>query len=100
VSAVPQRLSLSVPLGDVVSEALAAEAAIAERKGVRLQADAGSDWPIVHGSDPELARGSPRLIPAASGPATTAQAAASRSNSHSPPAHPTPSETRPRDQLL
>jgi hypothetical protein len=26
-------LSLSVPLGDVVSEALAAEAAIAERKG-------------------------------------------------------------------
>jgi signal transduction histidine kinase len=51
------RLTLSaIPLGDVVSEALAAEAATAARKGVRLQADAGSDWPIVQGSDPELAR--------------------------------------------
>ncbi|HEX6404215.1 MAG TPA: HAMP domain-containing sensor histidine kinase [Pseudonocardiaceae bacterium] len=51
------RLTLSaIPLGEVVSEALAAEAVTAARKGVRLQADAGSDWPIVHGSDPELAR--------------------------------------------
>jgi hypothetical protein len=170
------RLSLSaIPLGDVVSDALAAEAAIAERKGVRLQADACSDWPIVQGSDPELARvvrnllsnaipahvpgwhrggrrGSPqraglatgrrclrwhlrarpglvfdvayrgntartrcpltksapvwvwpsrgassRLIPAASRPANTVQAAASRSNSRWPPAHPTQSETRPED---
>ncbi|HXT46117.1 MAG TPA: HAMP domain-containing sensor histidine kinase [Pseudonocardiaceae bacterium] len=51
------RLTLSaIPLGEVVSEALAAEAVTAARKGVRLQADAGSDWPIVQGSDPELAR--------------------------------------------
>lgn len=51
------RLTLSaIPLDEVVSEALAAEAVIAARKGVRLYADAGSDWPIVQGSDPELAR--------------------------------------------
>ncbi|HET9256973.1 MAG TPA: HAMP domain-containing sensor histidine kinase [Pseudonocardiaceae bacterium] len=51
------RLSLSaIPLGEVVSEALAAEAATAARKGVRLHADAASGWPTVHGSDPELAR--------------------------------------------
>jgi signal transduction histidine kinase len=51
------RLTLSaIPLGEVVSEALAAEAVTATRKGVRLQADAGSEWPVVHGSDPELAR--------------------------------------------
>ena len=51
------QLTLSaIPLGEVVSEALAAEAATAARKGVRLQADAGSDWPVVQGSDPELAR--------------------------------------------
>ena len=51
------RLTLSaIPLGEVVSEALAAEAVTAARKGVRLRADAGSDWPIVQGSDPELAR--------------------------------------------
>ena len=51
------RLTLSaIPLGEVVSEALAAEAVAAARKGVRLRADAGSDWPIVQGSDPELAR--------------------------------------------
>jgi signal transduction histidine kinase len=51
------RLTLSaIPLGEVVSEALAAEAVTAARKGVRLQADAGSEWPVVHGSDPELAR--------------------------------------------
>jgi signal transduction histidine kinase len=51
------RLTVSaIPLGEVVSEALAAEAVTAARKGVRLQADAGSEWPVVHGSDPELAR--------------------------------------------
>ncbi|MGH3988364.1 MAG: sensor histidine kinase, partial [Pseudonocardiaceae bacterium] len=37
------RLTLSaIPLGEVVSEALAAESVTAARKGVRLQADAGS----------------------------------------------------------
>ena len=46
----------AIPLGEVVSEALAAEAVTATRKGVRLQADAGSEWPVVHGSDPELSR--------------------------------------------
>lgn len=51
------RLSLSeIPLGEVVSEALAAESVTAARKGVRLQADAASQWPVVRGSDPELAR--------------------------------------------
>ncbi len=51
------RLTLSaIPLGEVVSEALAAEAVTAARKGIRLQADAASEWPIVQGSDPELAR--------------------------------------------
>jgi len=51
------RLTLSaIPLGEVVSEALAAEAVTAAGKGVRLRADAGSQWPVVHGSDPELAR--------------------------------------------
>ncbi|MGB8963359.1 MAG: HAMP domain-containing sensor histidine kinase, partial [Pseudonocardiaceae bacterium] len=50
------RLTLSaIPLGEVVSEALAAEAVTAARKGVRLRADAGQ-WPVVYGSDPELAR--------------------------------------------
>ncbi|MGH3718147.1 MAG: sensor histidine kinase [Pseudonocardiaceae bacterium] len=51
------RLTLSaIPLGEVVSEALAAEALTAARKGVRLLAEADSEWPVVHGSDPELAR--------------------------------------------
>ncbi len=51
------RLTLSaIPLDEVVSEALAAEAVTAARKGVRLYADAGSEWPVVQGSDPELAR--------------------------------------------
>jgi signal transduction histidine kinase len=50
------RLSLTaVPLSEVVSEAVAVEAVTAARKGVRVQA-APSDWPIVRGSDPELAR--------------------------------------------
>ncbi|MGH3789042.1 MAG: sensor histidine kinase [Pseudonocardiaceae bacterium] len=51
------RLTLSaIPLGEVVSEVLAVEAVTAARKGVRLHADAASEWPVVHGSDPELAR--------------------------------------------
>ncbi|MGH3776298.1 MAG: sensor histidine kinase [Pseudonocardiaceae bacterium] len=51
------RLTLSaIPLGEVVSEALAVESVNAARKGVRLLADAGSEWPVVQGSDPELAR--------------------------------------------
>jgi signal transduction histidine kinase len=51
------RLTLAaVSLGEVVSEAIAAEAARAARKGVRVVADAGTDWPVVWGSDPELAR--------------------------------------------
>ncbi|MGQ0718432.1 MAG: sensor histidine kinase [Pseudonocardiales bacterium] len=51
------RLTLSaIPLGEVVSEVLAVESVTAARKGVRLHADAGSEWPVVHGSDPELAR--------------------------------------------
>lgn len=51
------RLSLSeVPLFEVVSEAVAAESAIAGRKGVRLRAVQDGEWPVVRGSDPELAR--------------------------------------------
>jgi signal transduction histidine kinase len=50
------RLTLSnVPLADVVSEVVAAESAVAQRKGVRLEASAAT-WPVVLGSDPELAR--------------------------------------------
>jgi signal transduction histidine kinase len=51
------RLSLdAVPLGEVVSEAVAAESARAARKGVRLEVERGTSWPVVRGSDPELAR--------------------------------------------
>jgi len=51
------RLTMSaVPLGEVVSEVVAAEAARAARKGVRLAAADGVVWPVVLGSDPELAR--------------------------------------------
>jgi signal transduction histidine kinase len=50
------RLTLSaVPLHDVVNEAVSAESQVARSKGVRLQAEAGT-WPVVRGSDPELAR--------------------------------------------
>ncbi|MBC8092364.1 MAG: HAMP domain-containing histidine kinase, partial [Pseudonocardia sp.] len=49
-------LTLSaVPLHEVVSEAVAVEGVAAARKGVRVEA-AESDWPVVSGSDPELAR--------------------------------------------
>jgi signal transduction histidine kinase len=57
ISAGALQLTLSaIPLGEVVSEAVAAEAVTASRKGVRLEADASSEWPVVQGSDPELAR--------------------------------------------
>jgi signal transduction histidine kinase len=52
------RLTLSaVPLHDVVSEAIAAQAPVAARRGVRVRAAAvASQWPVVLGSDPELSR--------------------------------------------
>ena len=50
------RLTMSaVPLGEVVSDALAAQAQVARRKRVTVVADAET-WPVVVGSDPELAR--------------------------------------------
>ena len=45
----------AVPLRDVVSDALAAQTPVAEQKGVKVLANADA-WPIVSGSDPELAR--------------------------------------------
>ncbi|PXY30878.1 sensor histidine kinase [Prauserella muralis] len=50
------RLNLTaVPLREVVSDALAAQTPVAERKRVTVRADA-SEWPVVAGSDPELTR--------------------------------------------
>ncbi|HEY2699787.1 MAG TPA: HAMP domain-containing sensor histidine kinase [Pseudonocardiaceae bacterium] len=50
------QLTLSaVPLRDVISDSVAAALPIARRKGVRVLADVRS-WPVVLGSDPELAR--------------------------------------------
>ncbi|KAB1911588.1 sensor histidine kinase KdpD [Micromonospora sp. AMSO31t] len=50
------RLSLSaVPLGDVVSDALAGAAPLAEARRIRLVAGE-SGWPVVTASEPELAR--------------------------------------------
>ncbi|MEH1016577.1 ATP-binding protein [Micromonospora sp. CPCC 206060] len=50
------RLSLSrVPLGDVVSDALAGTAPLAAARRIRLVA-AESGWPVVTASEPELAR--------------------------------------------
>jgi signal transduction histidine kinase len=50
------RLTMSeVPLYDIVSEALAAQTPVAERKRVHLRTIADV-WPVVSGSDPELAR--------------------------------------------
>lgn len=50
------RLTLSaVPLREVISETLAVETPVAEQKQVRLRANADT-WPVVAGSDPELAR--------------------------------------------
>ncbi|HVW43895.1 MAG TPA: HAMP domain-containing sensor histidine kinase [Amycolatopsis sp.] len=45
----------AVPLRDVVSDAVAAQAPVAERKRVRVLEDARA-LPVVSGSDPELAR--------------------------------------------
>jgi signal transduction histidine kinase len=50
------RLSLArVPLGDVISDAVASAAPVAAARRVRLRA-AESGWPIVQASEPELAR--------------------------------------------
>jgi signal transduction histidine kinase len=50
------RLTLSsVPLGDVVSDALASAAPVAAARRIRLIADE-SGWPVVTASEPELAR--------------------------------------------
>lgn len=50
------RLTISaVPLREVISEALAGETPVAHQKNVKLLADADA-WPVVAGSDPELAR--------------------------------------------
>jgi signal transduction histidine kinase len=45
----------AVRLEDVVSEAVAGQAPVAARRGIRVQAEA-TDWPVVRGSNPELAR--------------------------------------------
>lgn len=51
------RLTLgAVPLHEVVSEAVAVEGISAARKGVRVRAEEHGEWPVVLGSDPELAR--------------------------------------------
>jgi signal transduction histidine kinase len=46
----------AVPLGDVVSDALAALGPAAAAKRVRIEADGARSWPVVRGSDPELGR--------------------------------------------
>lgn len=49
-------LSMSdVPLHDVVGEAVAAENPVAQSRGIQLRTES-SEWPVVSGSDPELAR--------------------------------------------
>jgi signal transduction histidine kinase len=45
----------SVPLGDVVSDALASAEPVASAKRIALRTEPG-DWPVVRGSEPELAR--------------------------------------------
>lgn len=45
----------AVALPDLVSDAVAGQTSVARQKKVRLLADA-HDWPVVSGSDPELAR--------------------------------------------
>jgi signal transduction histidine kinase len=50
------RLALStVPLADIVSDAIATTTPLAARRGVRIVA-AESGWPVVTGSEPELTR--------------------------------------------
>jgi signal transduction histidine kinase len=46
----------AVSLADVVSDAVAIIRPTAEAKRVRILADGTGAWPVVHGSDPELAR--------------------------------------------
>jgi signal transduction histidine kinase len=46
----------AVPLGDLVSDAVAAVGAAAARKRVRLLAEGAGGWPTVRGSDAELGR--------------------------------------------
>lgn len=51
------RLELdAVPLGDLVSDAVAAVGPAAARKRVRILADGAAAWPTVRGSDAELGR--------------------------------------------
>ena len=51
------QLTLSaVPLREVVSEAVAVEGVAAARKGVVVRTEERDTWPVVLGSDPELAR--------------------------------------------
>lgn len=45
----------SVPLGDVVSDAIATTAPLAARRGVRMIARDG-DWPVITAGEPELTR--------------------------------------------
>jgi signal transduction histidine kinase len=45
----------AVPLREVISEALAGQTPVAEQKNIKLLANADT-WPVVTGSDPELAR--------------------------------------------
>jgi signal transduction histidine kinase len=50
------RLAISsVPLADIVSDAIASTAPLAASRGVRILADEAG-WPVVRGSEPELAR--------------------------------------------
>jgi signal transduction histidine kinase len=44
-----------VPLGDVVSDAVASAAPVAAARGIKLVAEE-TGWPVVEGSEPELAR--------------------------------------------
>jgi signal transduction histidine kinase len=46
----------ALPLADVVSDAVAAVGPAAAAKGVRISGGPTGTWPVVHGSDPELAR--------------------------------------------
>jgi signal transduction histidine kinase len=45
----------SVPLADIVSDAISATAPFAASRGIRIVADE-TGWPVVRGSEPELAR--------------------------------------------
>ncbi|MGI5245281.1 sensor histidine kinase [Dactylosporangium sp. CA-139066] len=51
------RLSLAdVPLGDVVSDAIASATPLAAAEGIHIVASPSSGWPVVRGSVPELSR--------------------------------------------